>query len=109
MPSLNGNPPCIHRVKGRKERVIPLWKNAISELRNWLPRIDDDAHLPVLPNMVGQPISRSRVRDRLERAVKVAEQYCPTLHGQNITPHTLRHSTAMHLSQSGMDLATIAL
>lgn len=95
--------------KGRKERVIPLWKNTAAELRTWLTRIDGEAHSPVFPNWAGQPISRSGVCDRLERAVALAEQDCPSLHGQHISPHTLRHSTAMHLLQSGVDLATIAL
>ncbi len=95
--------------KGRKERVIPLWKNTATELRTWLTRIDSQAQAPVFPNRAGQPISRSGVRDRLERAVVLAAQDCQTLRSQHISPHTLRHSTAMHLLQSGVDLATIAL
>lgn len=95
--------------KGRKERVIPLWKNTATELQTWMRRIDGDAQSPVFPNRAGQPMSRSGVRDRLERAVSLAEQDCPALRGQHISPHTIRHSTAMHLLQSGVDLATIAL
>lgn len=95
--------------KGRKERVIPLWKNTATELRAWLIRIDGTAEAPAFPNRAGEPMSRSGVRDRLDRAVAVAEQQCPSLQGRNISPHTLRHSTAMHLLQSGTDLATIAL
>jgi len=95
--------------KGRKERVIPLWKNTATELRAWLTRIDGTSQAPVFPNRAGEPMSRSGVRDRLDRAVAVAEQHCPSLQGQHISPHTLRHSTAMHLLQSGTDLATIAL
>lgn len=95
--------------KGRKERVIPLWKNTATELRAWLTRIGGTSDAPVFPNRAGEPISRSGVRDRLDRAVAVAEQHCPSLQGQHISPHTLRHSTAMHLLQSGTDLATIAL
>ena len=95
--------------KGRKQRAIPLWKNTAAELRGWLTRISPAPDTPVFPNRTGAPLTRSGVRDRLDRAVAAAEQHCPSLRGQHITPHTLRHSTAMHLLQSGTDLAVIAL
>ncbi len=95
--------------KGRKQRVIPLWKNTADELRSWLNRINSAPDAPVFPNRAGAPLTRSGVRDRVDRAVAAAELCCPSLHGQHITPHTLRHSTAMHLLQSGTDLAVIAL
>jgi integrase/recombinase XerD len=95
--------------KGRKQRVIPLWKNTATDLRAWLGKINDAPDGPVFPNRSGAPMSRSGVRDRLDRAVAVAERDCPSLRDQHISPHTMRHSTAMHLLQSGTDLATIAL
>jgi len=95
--------------KGRKQRVIPLWRNTAIELRGWLDQINPAPDAPVFPNRSGAPLTRSGVRDRLDRAVTIAEQACPSLHGQHVTPHTLRHSTAMHLLQSGTDLAVIAL
>jgi integrase/recombinase XerD len=95
--------------KGRKQRVIPLWKNTATELRGWLKRITTEPDAPVFPNRAGAPLTRSGVRDRLDGAVAVAEQRCPSLRGQRISPHTLRHTTAMHLLQSGTDLAVIAL
>ncbi len=95
--------------KGRKQRAIPLWKNTATELRRWLDRINSAPTTPVFPNRAGAPLTRSGVRDRLNRAVAIAEQRCPSLRGKHVTPHTLRHSTAMHLLQSGTDLAVIAL
>jgi integrase/recombinase XerD len=84
--------------KGRKQRAIPLWKNTATELRGWLDRINSAPDAPVFPNRAGTPLTRSGVRDRLHRAI--AEQRCPSLRGQHVSPHTLRHSTAMHLLQS---------
>lgn len=95
--------------KGRKQRVIPLWKTTAAQLRAWLDQINSAPGAPVFPNRAGAPLTRSGIRDRLDRAVAVAAQPCPSLRGQRITPHTLRHSTAMHLLQSGTDLAVIAL
>jgi integrase/recombinase XerD len=95
--------------KGRKQRVIPLWKTTATELRAWLPQINSTPDAPVFPNRTGLPLTRSGVRDRLDRAVTIATQRCSSLRGQHVTPHTLRHSTAMHLLQSGTDLAVIAL
>jgi site-specific recombinase XerD len=95
--------------KGRKQRVIPLWKATAAELRAWLGQISSAPEAAVFPNRAGAPMSRSGIRDRLDRAVAIAGQHCPSLRGQHVTPHTLRHSTAMHLLQSGTDLAVIAL
>ena len=95
--------------KGRKQRVIPLWKNTAADLRSWLNQLSPAPEAPVFPNRAGAPLTRSGIRDRLDRAVTAAEQHCPSLRGQHVTPHTLRHSTAMHLLQSGTDLAVIAL
>jgi site-specific recombinase XerD len=95
--------------KGRKQRAIPLWKNTATELHGWLNRTSQPPDAPLFPNRTGAPLTRSGVRDRLNRAVALAEQHCPSLHSQHVTPHTLRHSTAMHLLESGTDLAVIAL
>ena len=65
--------------KGRKQRVIPLWKNTATELRAWLGKINDAPEKPVFPNRSGAPMSRSGVRDRLDRAVAVAARDCPSL------------------------------
>jgi len=101
---------AVHlRGKGRKERDIPLWKNTATDLRGWLDRINPEPDRPVFPNRTGEPLTRSGVRDRLARAVAKAEQQCPSLQGLHVSPHTLRHSTAVHLLQSGTDLAVIAL
>ena len=95
--------------KGRKERVIPLWKSTAAQLRAWLPRIDRSPDSPVFPNRSGARLSRSGVEHRLRVALATASRCCPSLTGRRISPHTLRHTTAMHLLQSGVDITVIAL
>jgi integrase/recombinase XerD len=63
----------------------------------------------VLPNRVGKPITRSGIEQRLSLAVRTASKRCPSLAAHRISPHTIRHTTAMHLLQSGVDIAVIAL
>lgn len=95
--------------KGRKERVVPLWKSTVAQLRTWLPRIDRGPNSPVFPNRCGGRLSRSGVEHRLRLAISAASKGCPSLAGRRISPHTLRHTTAMHLLQSGVDITVIAL
>jgi site-specific recombinase XerD len=95
--------------KGRKERVVPLWKSTATQLRGWLLCIDRSPDAPVFPNRMGQPLSRSGVEHRLRMAIAKASERCPSLRGRRISPHTIRHTTAMHLLQSGVDITIIAL
>jgi len=95
--------------KGRKERVIPLWKNTVVQLRTWLERIDRPPDAVVFPNRFGQPMSRAGIEHRLQVALKAATKQCPSLRRRGISPHTIRHTTAMHLLQSGVDITLIAL
>lgn len=97
------------RGKGRKERVVPLWKETRRRLREWLQRLPPDPLGPLFPNNVGQRLTRSGVQVRLNRAAKGATTACPSLRHRRITPHLIRHSTAMHLLQAGVDIAVIAL
>jgi site-specific recombinase XerD len=95
--------------KSRKQRVIPLWGSTADRLKEWLPRISPSPESPLFPNAHGRPLSRSGVEDGLEEAVQTATATCATLKGRRISPHTLRHTTAMHLLQSGVDLSVIAI
>ena len=95
--------------KGRKERVIPLWKKTAAQIRKWLRHAHLDDQAPLFPNRDGEKMTRSGVESRLKDAVMRARQTCPSLRGRSVSPHTLRHTTAMHLLQSGVDLCVIAL
>ncbi|HUX30221.1 MAG: tyrosine-type recombinase/integrase [Pigmentiphaga sp.] len=102
---------CVHlHGKGRKQRSIPLWHTTISEIRSWLrlnPSLRGEAAL--LPNRDQQAMSRSNVVQRLELAVARAAIQLPSILQKRVSPHTLRHTTAMHLLQSGVPFNVIAL
>ena len=95
--------------KGRKERTVPLWKETACALRDWLPEVQPSAGSPLFPNTCGGYMSRSGVENRLHRSVASAREKCPSLKTRRISPHTFRHTTAMHLLQSGVDITVIAL
>ena len=102
---------CVHlRGKGRKQRSTPLWKNTIQEIRAWLkhnPMLNADSAL--LPNRDGDAMTRFNVTQRLNIAVTSAAQTVSSLSKRRISPHTIRHTTAMHLLQSGVAFNVIAL
>jgi len=95
--------------KGRKERVIPLWKRTSMLLRAWMRQLPPGPQQPLLPNRYGTAMTRSGVEKRLKVAAQAAHSVCPSLRKRAVSPHIVRHSTAMHLLQSGVDLAVIAL
>ena len=95
--------------KGRKGRTVPLWKSTAQHLREWTASIGTDEQSYLFPNRSGGQLSRSGVEKRLNAAVEVASCRCPSLRGKKVSPHTLRHTTAMHLLQSGVDITVIAL
>ena len=97
------------RGKGREARSIPLWKSTVVVVGQWIKEIDGSPKSPLFPNASGNHLSRSGVESRLKRAVKVAQQTLPSLSERSISPHTIRHTTAMHLLQAGVDISVIAL
>jgi site-specific recombinase XerD len=103
--------PCVHlQGKGRKQRSVPLWKTTILEIRAWLrlnPTLRGEAAM--LPNRDGHAMCRSSVAQRLRLAVVRAADQQPSILRKQVSPHTLRHTTAMHLLQSGVPFNVIAL
>ena len=102
---------CVHlHGKGRKLRSIPMWDATVTEIRSWLrlnPTLRGEAAL--LPNRDGQAMSRSNVAQRLDLAVRRASVAQPSLLKKRVSPHILRHTTAMHLLQAGVPFNVIAL
>jgi site-specific recombinase XerD len=102
---------CIHlHGKGRKQRSVPLWRSTVKVVRAWLkanPELQPTS--PLLPNRKGRMMTRANVALRLALAVKKATDACPALAGRRVSPHTIRHTTAMNLLQAGVDISIIAL
>ena len=102
---------CVHlHGKGRKQRSVPLWRSTVKVLRAWLhvnPQFESAS--PLLPNRDGKGMTRSNVAKRLSLAVRAAAVQHPHLTQRRVSPHTLRHTTAMHLLQAGVDISVIAL
>jgi len=102
---------CVHlHGKGRKQRSVPLWRSTIKSIRSWLklnPQFNTADAL--LPNRDGHAMSRSNVAKRLALAVQAAADTHPSLATRRISPHTIRHTTAIYLLQAGVDISVIAL
>jgi site-specific recombinase XerD len=102
---------CVHlHGKGRKQRSVPLWHSTVAAVRAWLrlnPALRSNAAL--LPNRNGNAMSRFNVVQRLGIAVARAGTQTPSILKKHVSPHILRHTTAMHLLQSGVPFNVIAL
>jgi integrase/recombinase XerD len=102
--------PCIRlHGKGRKQRTVPLWRETAMQIRKWLQHQCLPADAPLIPNRHGQPMTRANVGERLALAIVGATKQCPQLSGRRITPHSLRHTVALHLLQAGVDITVIAI
>jgi site-specific recombinase XerD len=95
--------------KGRKERSTPLRRETLRVLEAWLKERGGGADDPLFPTIRGGKLSRDALERIVERHILAATKKCPTLVGKRISPHVLRHSTAMDLLHHGVDQAVIAL
>src|SRR6266850_4659355 len=95
--------------KGRKERCTPLTKQTTVVLKNWLNELEKADAATVFPNARGRVLSGDGVRYILAKHIGTASRGRPSLLRKNVTPHVLRHTTAMELLQAGVDRAVIAL
>jgi integrase/recombinase XerD len=95
--------------KGRKQRTVPLWPDTAQVLKAWFRELEGHAGRIAFPNARGRPLSRDGADYLIKQAVLRAIPTCPSLATKPISPHVIRHTTAMHLLQAGVDIATIAL
>jgi site-specific recombinase XerD len=88
----------------RKERSIPLWPKTAQILKEWFREIDAREDAMAFPNVRRAPLTRFAVHLLLRKAVQAASMRCPSLTGKRVSPHVIRHGTAMALLQAGVDL-----
>lgn len=100
----------VHCVgKGRRERATPLTKTTVAVMKHYLAERGGDSADPVFPGPGGQALGRDAIRRLVERHARSAASTCPSLLEKKPGPHTLRHTAAMRLLESGTDITTIAL
>lgn len=96
--------------KGRKERSCPLWPETVEALKLYIQhdqRKTDDCHLFLNTN--DQPITRFGIRYIVKKYGTIAMEKIPNSTAKKLGPHTIRHSTAMHLIRAGNDINMVSL
>ena len=95
------------RGKGKKERLLPLWKETADALHRLRGRSASNDQQCVFLNHLGQPLTRDGIAYILSKHASAAALERPALARKRITPHVVRHSCAVALLQSGTDVTVI--
>jgi len=95
--------------KGRKRRTCPLWKSTAEVLQKLMSKRTQPIgeHDHVFLNRMGKPLSRFGILNIIKKYTSKAVLGVPSLKDKKVTPHTIRHTTAMHLLQSGIEINVI--
>ena len=96
--------------KGQKERICPLWPETAQVLREYAEERCIDLNKPTcfFTNPLGRPLTRFGVRYILSKYIRKASEIQRSLKKKRLHPHSIRHSAAIHLLKSGVDLSSIA-
>lgn len=96
--------------KGKKHRSCPLWPETITALQAYLEqRSPKEPGIEYLfLNVNGAPITRFGIRYITKKYGTAAQAQCPSIKTKTINPHTIRHTTAMHLLRSGNDVNMVS-
>ena len=93
--------------KGRKERICPLWPETAELLRALVKRQSCGDDEPIFRNRYGRSLGAAGVRFKLKQYVAAAAKEVPSLANKRVSPHTFRHTTAVHLVAAGVDVTVI--
>ena len=101
-----GAPPSVRlHGKGNKFRTCPLWSTTVTSLSRLVgDRNKTDA---VFRNRVNQPLTRFGIHRVVTTYADLASKSIPSLAAKRVSPHTIRHTTAVHLLRAGVDINTI--
>lgn len=106
--NLFGSPHARFLGKGSKHRLCPLWPRTVEILRQTIgTRLDGPPAAPVFLSQRREGLTRFGVYELVTRTAREASKTTPSLANKHVSPHTLRHSTAVHLLQAGVDINTI--
>ena len=107
---LNGADQVHLLCKGKKHRSCPLWPETATALQAYLkqrtPKEPGIEHLFLNAN--GAPITRFGIRHITGKYAAAAQNQCPSIKTKTVNPHTIRHTTAMHLLRSGNDVNMVS-
>jgi site-specific recombinase XerD len=95
--------------KGRRERIIPLWSDATTDLKKWIAVRENIENPEVFLNSRGEPIGRAGFEYILNKYVKLASRKQASLGGSKVSPHQLRHSCAIMMLQATKDIRKVSL
>ncbi len=95
--------------KGRKQRITPLTRQTVQVLRAWLAENPGEPSDPLFLASHSGRLSRDAVERLLAKHAAAAAHRCPTLKSKQVSPHVLRHTSAMRLLHAGVDITVIAL
>ena len=100
----------IHVIgKGRRERVLPLWKETAKVIQAWTKVRGPTTALQLFLNAQDNAMTRSGFEYVLAKHAKTAAKDCPSLLSKRLSPHVLRHTCAMHTLQATHDVRKVSL
>ena len=106
MPALDE----VHIIgKGRRERILPLWKKTRSTLREWLAVRPKSADRHLFLNAMGTGMTRRGFAKRLVLHAQTAANSVPSITGKTVSPHLLRHACAFHTLEATGDVRKVSL
>jgi integrase/recombinase XerD len=99
----------VSNGKGRKQRSTPVMSITVATLRVWMAERQGEPDEPLFPSRRGAALSRDSVEHLVNKHTLTASQHCASLRNKTVSPHVLRHTSAMRLLQAGVDSTVIAL